>query len=67
MLSFVSLPISDAGGLTVILGRRAALRVRFSSESLMPGKMIPPKYSFFLDIISNVTAVPKSITIEGYP
>ena len=47
------------------LGSFAVLEDRASREIPMPGRIVPPTYSFLLLTQSKVMAVPKSITIRG--
>ena len=65
--SIVFVPISFFGGSRLILGScEVRLTIAFK-EIIIPGIIIPPRYSLFLFITEIVVAVPKSKIISGAP
>ncbi len=67
MLSIVFLHITVLGLFSSTLGSFAALSNNASLAILIPGDIVPPRYSHFSDIAQKVVAVPKSTTITGPP
>ena len=63
----VFLHIALPGSSNSILGNFAVFSKSASDAIFIPGAMVPPRYSAFLDTAQNVVAVPKSIIITGPP
>ena len=61
--SYVFLPITFFGRSSSTDFKEAVLEVSASKLILIPGAIEPPRYSLFLFTMSNVVAVPRSITI----
>jgi hypothetical protein len=67
MESTVALPTTRGGGAMATMGSFAVLEARASAVTPGPGAMAPPRYSPAADTTSQVSAVPKSSTMQGPP